>query len=148
MKLHRPLIHGVAKALREIIQANKSAGKVIESLLKSNRTWGSRDRAFVAEDVYDMVRWWRLVLAVDGRALINDRLDDAILVRLIGVNLILKKVELPDWEEFKRVVNGHGPASALRLQTRKMAHDEGRWVREALAAAGKRPISITDAFGG
>jgi len=101
MKLHRPLVHGVAKALREIIQENKYAGKVIESLLKSNRKWGSRDRAFVAENVYDMVRWWRLVLAVDGRELINDRLDDAILVRLIGVNLILKKVELPDWEEFK-----------------------------------------------
>ena len=45
----------------------------------------------------------------------------------------------PDWEEFKRVVRGGGPASALRLQTRRMAHEEGKWVREALtaAAAGK-----------
>ncbi|MCK6456976.1 MAG: 1,2-phenylacetyl-CoA epoxidase subunit A [Phycisphaerae bacterium] len=41
----------------------------------------------------------------------------------------------PDWEEFKSVVNGNGPASALRLQARRMAHEEGRWVREALAAA-------------
>ncbi len=41
----------------------------------------------------------------------------------------------PDWEEFKRVVNGNGPASALRLRTRRMAHEEGRWVREALTAA-------------
>lgn len=46
----------------------------------------------------------------------------------------------PDWDEFKRVINGGGPASALRLQTRKMAHEEGRWVREALARpAGKQP---------
>ncbi len=43
----------------------------------------------------------------------------------------------PDWEEFKRVINGGGPASALRLQTRKMAHEEGRWVREAMAAASR-----------
>jgi len=28
--------------------------------------------------------------------------------------------------------------SALRLETRRMAHEDGRWVREALAAAGKR----------
>ena len=44
----------------------------------------------------------------------------------------------PDWAEFKRVINGGGPASALRLQTRKMAHEEGRWVREAMAAAARR----------
>jgi ring-1,2-phenylacetyl-CoA epoxidase subunit PaaA len=49
----------------------------------------------------------------------------------------------PDWEEFKRVVNGNGPASALRLQQRRMAHEEGRWVREAMtAAAEKRPVSV------
>ena len=51
----------------------------------------------------------------------------------------------PDWEEFKRVINGGGPASALRLQTRKMAHEEGRWVREALATTVTRtrqPTSI------
>ena len=43
----------------------------------------------------------------------------------------------PDWNMFKQVINGGGPASALRLQTRRMAHEDGRWVREALAAATK-----------
>lgn len=47
----------------------------------------------------------------------------------------------PDWGEFKRVINGGGPASALRLQTRRLAHEEGRWVREALAAAAGRDIA-------
>ncbi len=41
----------------------------------------------------------------------------------------------PDWDEFLNVVRGNGPASALRLATRKLAHEEGTWVREALAAA-------------
>ncbi len=41
----------------------------------------------------------------------------------------------PDWDEFKRVVNGGGPASADRLRVRQLAHDEGAWVREALEAA-------------
>jgi ring-1,2-phenylacetyl-CoA epoxidase subunit PaaA len=40
----------------------------------------------------------------------------------------------PDWEELKRVVNGGGPCNAERLATRRKAHDDGRWVREALAA--------------
>lgn len=41
----------------------------------------------------------------------------------------------PDWDEFLNVVRGNGPASALRLQTRRLAHEEGTWVREALTAA-------------
>ena len=39
----------------------------------------------------------------------------------------------PDWEELKRVVNGNGPCNKERLETRRKAHEEGRWVREALA---------------
>ncbi|MEO8167138.1 MAG: 1,2-phenylacetyl-CoA epoxidase subunit PaaA [bacterium] len=40
----------------------------------------------------------------------------------------------PDWEELKRVVNGDGPCNKERLEVRNKAHDDGRWVREALAA--------------
>ena len=40
----------------------------------------------------------------------------------------------PDWEEFKRVIAGHGPLNAERLAVRRAAHEEGRWVREALAS--------------
>lgn len=38
----------------------------------------------------------------------------------------------PDWEEFKRVINGDGPCNKERLAVRKMAEERGRWVREAL----------------
>ncbi len=41
----------------------------------------------------------------------------------------------PDWEEFKTVVRGNGPVSAKRLETRRLAHEHGRWIREALSAA-------------
>lgn len=44
----------------------------------------------------------------------------------------------PDWEELKRVVNGDGPCNKERLQVRRAAHEEGRWVREALAAKSLR----------
>lgn len=40
----------------------------------------------------------------------------------------------PDWEELRRVVNGDGPCNAERLAVRRKAHEEGQWVREALAA--------------
>lgn len=39
-----------------------------------------------------------------------------------------------DWDEFWRVVRGNGPMNAERLAARQKAHDDGRWVREAVAA--------------
>lgn len=44
------------------------------------------------------------------------------------------KYTQPDWNELKRVVNGDGPCNKERLAVRRQAHEEGRWVREALAA--------------
>lgn len=38
----------------------------------------------------------------------------------------------PDWDEFKRVINGNGPCNAERLAVRRVAEERGRWVREAL----------------
>lgn len=38
----------------------------------------------------------------------------------------------PDWDEFKRVINGDGPCNAERLAVRRNAEERGRWVREAL----------------
>lgn len=38
----------------------------------------------------------------------------------------------PDWDEFKRVINGGGPCNKERLEVRRIAEERGRWVREAL----------------
>jgi len=44
-----------------------------------------------------------------------------------------------DWEEFRQVVSGNGPCSRDRMRTRRKAHAEGAWVREAaLAHAARR----------
>ncbi len=38
----------------------------------------------------------------------------------------------PDWEEFKRVINGDGPCNKERIAVRKTAEARGRWVRRAI----------------
>lgn len=38
----------------------------------------------------------------------------------------------PDWDEFKRVINGDGPCNKERLAVRRMAEEKGAWVRKAL----------------
>jgi len=38
----------------------------------------------------------------------------------------------PDWDEFYAVIRGHGPCNRKRLALRRMSHEQGRWVREAV----------------
>ena len=38
----------------------------------------------------------------------------------------------PDWEEFKKVINGDGPCNKERLAVRRMAEEKGAWVRRTL----------------
>jgi ring-1,2-phenylacetyl-CoA epoxidase subunit PaaA len=43
-----------------------------------------------------------------------------------------------DWAEFWNVVKGNGPCNKQRLETRKKAWEDGRWVRDAAMAHAKK----------
>jgi ring-1,2-phenylacetyl-CoA epoxidase subunit PaaA len=45
-----------------------------------------------------------------------------------------------DWDEFWRVVGGHGPCNTERLTARVRAWDDGAWVREAALAHAKKQV--------
>ncbi len=47
-----------------------------------------------------------------------------------------------DWTEFHEVLAGRGPANARRLQRRREAHEDGRWVREAAAAYAAKQAAV------
>lgn len=47
-----------------------------------------------------------------------------------------------NWDEFWQVVKGNGPCNAERLAARRKAHEDGLWVREALAAYAGRNGAI------
>ncbi|MEQ9412482.1 MAG: RNA methyltransferase, partial [Cyclobacteriaceae bacterium] len=96
MKLYRNLSEAVITALKTIFEDNKYADKVIEKTLKQNPKWGARDRRFIAETTYDIVRWYRYLLAVSG-----SKNDDY--WSLLGTWLIWKEIELPDWDQFKNL---------------------------------------------
>jgi ring-1,2-phenylacetyl-CoA epoxidase subunit PaaA len=51
-----------------------------------------------------------------------------------------------DWKEFEDVLKGNGPCNRQRVETRRRAHEDGRWVREAaLAYAEKQRARQTQA---
>lgn len=56
----------VVNALGRIFQTGELADKVVPDLLRQNPKWGSRDRRFFAEAVYDCVRWWRRLCYAAG----------------------------------------------------------------------------------
>ena len=60
MKLYRNLATAVVQGLEEILAGNRYADKVVEKILRQDPRWGSRDRKFVAETIYDIIRWKRL----------------------------------------------------------------------------------------
>lgn len=71
--------------------------KVIERILKSNRKWGARDRGFIAESTYEIVRWWRLLWMIYGKESTLKRKE---LYRLFGVWWLWQGYSLPEWNQF------------------------------------------------
>ena len=94
MKLHNNTIRGVHTALEAIFEQGHYADKVIERTLKSNPKWGAKDRSFIAETTYEMVRWWRLVNFLSPS---KEPWD------LFGTYWLMQGNELPPWEEFARL---------------------------------------------
>ena len=60
MKLHYNLLHGLFDCLNNTLNNKYYAHKSIELIFKKNKKWGSRDRSFVAEATYDIIRYLRL----------------------------------------------------------------------------------------
>lgn len=96
MKLYRNLCEAVVNGLDQIFTEKKYADKVIEKILKSNPKWGARDRRFIAETIYDIVRWYRLFIEL------TDAAEDDYW-KLLAIWCLWNKAEFPDWEELKGV---------------------------------------------
>lgn len=92
MKIHKHLVEQIVQALDAIFEQGFYADKVIERQLKNQIKWGSRDRKFFAETVYEIVRWERQLahLAND-----ND------FWKIWGAYWVRQGNELPDWEELE-----------------------------------------------
>lgn len=58
-RLHAVLVRPVVEAVVRILAHREHAPAVVESLLREHPRWGSRDRRFVANTIYELIRWWR-----------------------------------------------------------------------------------------
>ena len=98
MRLHRNLCYAVIDGLHAIFNDNLYADKVVQQLLKRDKRWGSRDRGFIAETLYSMVRYKRLYAEI---AEVKEPFSRDNLWRMFAVWATLKGIQLPDWKYFE-----------------------------------------------
>lgn len=118
MRLHRSTCQAVVEALAHIFTEDRYADKVIEKILKQNPKWGARDRRFIAETTYDIVRWYRLLKRISG-ARGNDYW------KLLAAWCMLRQIQLPAWEEF-------GGLSPEKVLAEMNTAQEIRKIRESI----------------
>ncbi|MEO1011212.1 MAG: RsmB/NOP family class I SAM-dependent RNA methyltransferase [Bacteroidota bacterium] len=98
MKLHRNLVFAVINALDAIFNKAEYADKVVQKVLKLDKRWGSRDRGFIAETTYEIVRYKRLYTEIADVKAPYSRSD---LFRMWAVWAVLKGIPLPDWNQIQ-----------------------------------------------
>lgn len=131
IKLHPLLVRAVARALVAIFFEHRYADKVIEQVLKSNPKAGSRDRAFIAETTYDVLRYYRYYTEILGRTPRNE----SDFWQIIGIHFALKSGQLPDWQEFKSLKIKDIQAQAEKVGAQRSIRESiPEWLDEMAAA--------------
>ena len=91
-------MYTVIDSIRDIFNEGVYADKAVEKALKRDKRWGSRDRKFVAETIYEIVRWKRLYAEI---AEVKEPFDRNNLWRLFSVWCVLKGIALPEWNQIE-----------------------------------------------
>jgi 16S rRNA (cytosine967-C5)-methyltransferase len=98
MRLHRNLVFTVIDSLMAIFNEGEYADKAVARALKKDKRWGSADRKFVAETIYEIVRWKRLYAEI---AEVREPYDRDNVWRIFAVWAVLRGINLPDWKYFE-----------------------------------------------
>lgn len=109
--LFPPHLRAIAQALGAIFQEGFYADKVIERTLRSDKRRGARDRSFIAQNIYEIVRWYRLLYTLRG----GEPKNEEQWWEIIGIRYIIDGATLPKWKEFKRL-----KPEKIRSQYRKL----------------------------
>tara|TARA_B100000963_G_scaffold361572_1_gene397793 strand:- start:1310 stop:2524 length:1215 start_codon:yes stop_codon:yes gene_type:complete len=113
MKLHRNVALGIISGLESTLINRRPAFDVIRKLLKSNPSWGSKDRRVIAQAFYDIIRQKRLF-----HALTESESEELNLWHLIGCWMVLNDFPIPKWIEFNNIYK-----ERIRVRTSVLIQD-------------------------
>ena len=117
MKIHRPLAEASAAILSGVFHDQKVLDHVLHEAFTSNPRWGKRDRAFIAETVFETTRWRRaLEFVADSRSI----------PALCAAQWTSMELDVPDWWD-------HDGAPSAEMAVREASlSDQERAVRESV----------------
>jgi 16S rRNA (cytosine967-C5)-methyltransferase len=122
--LHRGTSVAVIEALEEIFDEGRYADKVIEKVLKQNPKWGSRDRRFIAETTYNIVRWYRFLKELSG-------IRDNNYWKIFATWMRLQGTDLPPWPEFSSITFDNWDRRVAQARSvRKVRESIPDWLDE------------------
>lgn len=98
MRLHRNLVYTTIDSLNAIFNEGEYADKVVARALKKDKRWGSADRKFVAETIYEIVRWKRLYAEI---AEVKEPYNRDNLWRMFAAWAVLRGYPIPDWTQLQ-----------------------------------------------
>jgi 16S rRNA (cytosine967-C5)-methyltransferase len=98
MRLHRNLVYTTIDSLNAIFNEGEYADKVVARALKKDKRWGSSDRKFVAETIYEIVRWKRLYAEI---AEVKEPYNRDNLWRMFASWAVLRGYPIPDWKQLE-----------------------------------------------
>jgi 16S rRNA (cytosine967-C5)-methyltransferase len=96
MRLHRNLVYATIDSLLAIFNDGEYADKAVARALKRDKRWGSADRKFVAETIYEIVRWKRLYAEI---AEVKEPFNRDNMWRVFGSWAVLRGYPIPDWNQ-------------------------------------------------
>lgn len=100
LKHHIFHIKAIFSALKDVFENGIFADKAIEKVMRANKKWDVKERSFVSDVVYDMIRNWRLLTSA---AAAEGKLSDKNLWMIFGTYLVFDGYELPESEYFRNV---------------------------------------------
>lgn len=117
MKIHRLLAEASAGILRDVFRHSKVLDRCIAEAFSAQPRWGKRDRAFIAETVFEVTRWKRSL-----EFIANSNEHRA----LCAAQWTRMGYEIPSWWRY----SGESPAG-MRAREMQLA-DQPRAIRESI----------------
>jgi len=96
-KIHKNLIEAVIKTVHSTVLENRYADSAVNYILKSNPKWGARDRKFIAEGAYEIIRNLRLISYAAGVGTATRQDIEKIVIAWLFLNRISDEATLQSY---------------------------------------------------
>jgi len=115
--MHRILAEASASIVKTVFKEHKVLDHTLQGAFEENRKWGKRDRSFIAETVFEVVRWRRALGFLADSEEAN---------AMCAAQWVRMGFEIPDWWKYRGL-----DAEGMKSREGDLA-DQPRMIRESI----------------